>query len=155
MAESGQERLDFTIYLEGQDVRRGNVLARAFLTKAQAILAVLAKMERVFIQSAIRQTDFEIIAADKRNPTTMTLYPTPRTRGYNPAPALQWGLGQMATISRGEEPDYRIKGDIAGDLAKLALRQSEDSYSAFWITGTLRQFVLMRAFSPKRPLFLE
>lgn len=80
-----QRPSDFTVYLEGHEGHQGNVLVHAFLAKVHRLTLVLNKMERVFIEAAVRQTDFEITDADKRNPTTLTLKPVPRVKGYSPA----------------------------------------------------------------------
>jgi hypothetical protein len=60
------EKYRFTVYLEGHEGHRGNVLAHAFIAKVQRLILVLNKMERAFIDSAFRQTDFEIVGADRR-----------------------------------------------------------------------------------------
>ena len=134
MAEN-QTPADITVYLEGHDGHRGNVLVHAFLAKVHRLMLVLNKMERAYIHSGTRQTDFEIIAVDKRNPTTMTLKAVPRVRAYDPGPAFHWAIEQIATVGRGGEPDNRIRGEIAKDLVKLATKDSEDGYKAFWING--------------------
>ena len=127
--------IDFTVYLEGHEGHRGNVLVHSFLSKVHRLTLVLNKMERAFIDSGVRQTDFEITAADKRNPTTLTLKPVSRVKSYDPEPAFHWSIGQIAAVARGEKPDERIRGDIARDLVKLATKDSEDGYEAFWING--------------------
>jgi len=125
----------FTVYLEGHDGHQGNVLVHAFLSKIHRLTLVLNKLERAFIASAVRQTDFEITAADKRNPTTLTLKPVPRVKGYSPIPAFDWALGQLRTVADGGEPDALVEYEIARDLVKLATKDSDDGYKAFWING--------------------
>jgi len=126
---------DFTIYLEGHDGHRGNVLVHAFIGKVHRVVLVLNRLERAFIDSAMRHTDFEIVGADKRNPTTITLKPVPHVRSYDPQPAFHWAMSQLAAVARGDEPDGRVRGEIAKDLVKLATKDSEDGYKAFWING--------------------
>lgn len=129
------EKPGFTVYLDGHEGHQGNVLVHAFLGKVHRLILVLNKLERAYVQSSVRQTDFEIVDADKRNPTTLSLKPVPRAPAYNPAPALQWSLDQIETVGRGEEPDERVGAEIAADLVKLATRESEYGYKAFWING--------------------
>jgi len=111
------------------------VLAHAFLAKVQRLIHVLAKLERAYIATSSRQTDFEIIDADKRNPTTLTLKPVPKAKSYDPVPALNWSLGQMDAVARGGDLDERVGSEIAFDLVKLATKESEYGYKAFWING--------------------
>lgn len=126
---------DFTVYLEGHEGHQGNVLAHAFVSKVQELILVLNKLERAFIATGTRQTDFEIIGADKRNPTTLTLKPVAKAKNYNPLPALEWSIEQIEAVSRGDMPDRRVRSDIANGLVKLATRQSEEAYTNFWING--------------------
>jgi hypothetical protein len=130
-----RDTTDFTIYLEGHDGHRGNVLVHAFVGKVHRVVLVLNRLERAFIDSATRHTDFEIVGADKRNPTTLTLKPVPHVKAYDPKPAFDWAMHQLAAVARGDEPDERVRGEIAKDLVKLATKDSEDGYKAFWING--------------------
>jgi hypothetical protein len=134
MAERGQSG-DFTVYLEGHDGHRGNVLLRAFRTKLHRIELVLNKLERAYLRAGSRRSDFEIIDADKSNPTSVTLRVVPHVQNYNPRPAFEWGMTQIATVGRGDTPDPRVTSDIANDLALLATKDSEVDYRAFWING--------------------
>ncbi len=131
-----EETLGFTIYLEGHDGHQGNVLAHAFVWKVQRLILVLNKLERIYIASGTRRTDFEIVAADKHNPTTLTLKPVPRDSStYRPAPALNWSMRQIEAVGRGELPDERVGSEVALDLVKLATKETDDGYKAFWING--------------------
>jgi hypothetical protein len=130
-----QQPSKFTVYLEGHEGHQGNVLVHAFLSKIHRLTLVLNKMERAFIDSSVRQTDFEITAADKRNPTTLTLKPVPRVKGYSPLPAIDWALHQLRTVADGGEPDSLVEYEIARDLVKLATKDADDGYKAFWING--------------------
>jgi hypothetical protein len=134
LTENAREN-GFTIYLDGHEGHRGNVLAHAFIGKVQRLILVLNKLERAFVASSARQTDFEIIDADKINPTLLALKPIPRVKGYDPVPVLNWSLGQIEAVGRGHEPDERVSSEIAFDLVKLATRESETGYKAFWISG--------------------
>ena len=93
------------------------------------------KLERAYIDAGVRQTDFEIVGADKRNPTTLSLKAVPRVRAYDPVPALRWSIQQMDIVGKGETPDARVNSEIAYDLVKLATKDSEHGYKAFWING--------------------
>src|SRR5690606_26488968 len=75
-----------TVYLDGHEGHRGNVLLHSFVRKVHRLALVLGKLERAYLGAAKRQTDFEIIDADKVNPTTLTLQAVPHIRAYNPAP---------------------------------------------------------------------
>jgi hypothetical protein len=130
-----QRQSGFTIYLDGHEGHRGNVLAHAFIGKVHRLILVLNKLERAFVVSGVRQTDFEIVDADKVNPTFLALKPVPRIKSYNPAPALDWSLRQIEAVGRGQEPDDRVGSEIAFDLVKLATHESETGYKAFWING--------------------
>lgn len=125
----------FTIYLEGHEGHQGNVLAHAFIAKVHRLILVLNKLERAFEDTPKRKTDFEIVGADKHNPTTLDLKPVPRTPAYNPNPALRWSIDQIQAVGKGEAPDERVRGEIAFDLVKLATKESEYDYRAFWING--------------------
>ena len=133
---NGPQHGAITVYLEGHEGHQGNVLVNAFISKLNRLILVLNKMERVFINSPTRRTDFEITAADKRNPTTLTLRPVPRAAGYNPHVAFDWSLSQLRAVAIGERLDERIRSDIAGDLVRLATKDTEDGYTAFWINGS-------------------
>lgn len=130
---------DFTVYLEGHDGHRGNVLLRAFINKVYRVEIVLNKLERAYLTTGTRRTDFEIVNADKTNPTTLTLKPVPHVENYNPVPAFRWGMAQIAIVARGDAPDVRVTADIANDLVKLATPEGEDGYKAFWINGHSEQ----------------
>lgn len=134
MAEN-RDISDFTVYLEGHDGHRGNVLVHSFIAKVQRIVLVLNRLERAYINSRSRHTDFEIVAAEKRNPTMLTLKAVPHIRAYDPKPALHWSIQQIAAVSRGETPDLRVTAEIAKDFVELATKDSEHGYRAFWING--------------------
>lgn len=133
MAEEGQDK--FTVYLDGQDGHRGNVLLHSFTTKLNRLAIVLGKLERAYLGAGTRQTDFEIIEVAKVNPTSVTLRAVPHVLDYNPRPAFQWSMVQIRTVGEGVPPDERVTADIADDLAKLATRDSAGGYKAFWING--------------------
>ena len=125
----------FTVYLEGHEGHRGNVLLHSFLGKVHRLQIVLHKLERAYLDAGTRQTDFEIINADKRNPTTISLKPVPKVKAYDPTPAFEWGINQIDAVSKGHDVDPRIGSGIADDLVRLATRDSEYGYKAFWING--------------------
>lgn len=129
------DKSGFTIYLEGHEGHRGNVLVHSYLKKVERLVLVLNKLERAFISTNVRQTDFEIVGADKRNPTTLSLKPVPRTVAYDPSAALKWGIQQIDAVSRGEEPDERVNSDVAYDLVKLATKENKYGYKVFWLNG--------------------
>lgn len=124
-----------TVYLDGHEGHRGNVLLHSFVRKVHRLALVLGKLERAYLGAAKRQTDFEIIDADKVNPTTLTLQAVPHIRAYNPAPAFKWSLQQIRAVGDGRQPDERVTFDIADDLAELARRDSPDGYRRFWLNG--------------------
>ena len=125
----------FTVYLEGQDVRQGNVVAHIFLTKAAKLISVLGALERAYLDVSQRQTDFEIIDAAKVNPTTLTLKAVPKTKNYVPTAAFGWGIHQLRLIADGQQPDDRVKGEIAREIVDLATKQTRDGYKNFWVNG--------------------
>lgn len=111
------------------------MLVHSYLHKVHRLILVLNKLERAYITASTRQTDFEIVGADKQNPTTLSLKPVPRAKGYDTAPALRWSIQQIDAVGRGVEPDARVDSDIAFDLVKLATKEGEYGYKAFWING--------------------
>jgi hypothetical protein len=125
----------FTVYLEGHEGHQGNVLLHSFLLKVQRLAIVLNKLERAYIDKDNRQTDFEIVDADKVNPTFLTLKPVPKVKSYDPTPAFQWSIKQIDLVSKGQEPDQRLDRDIADELVKLATKDNEYGYKDFWING--------------------
>lgn len=125
----------FTIYLEGHEGHQGNVLLHSFLTKVQKLSSVLSKMERTYEGSASRKTDFEIVGADKVNPTSITLKPVPKVKAYTPEPALLWSLEQFRAVYAGELIDERISADIAQDFVRLASKEHDTGYKTFWVNG--------------------
>jgi hypothetical protein len=130
-----QENSGFTIYLDGHEGHRGNVLVNSYLTKVHRLVLVLNKLERAYIDAGTRQTDFEIVGADKRNPTTLSLKPVAKAKAYDPAPALKWSIQQINAVSHGIDPDPRVDAEIAFDLVKLSSKENEYGYKAFWING--------------------
>ena len=126
---------DVTVFLEGHEGHQGNVLLRAFYTKLHRLEIVLNKLERAYLRVSTRRTDFEIINAAKVNPTSLTLRITPHVINYNPIPAFEWGLAQIAIVGTGEAPDDRVTADIAEDLVTLSTKVVETDYRTFWING--------------------
>ncbi|MBY5395910.1 hypothetical protein HFN01_13875 [Rhizobium leguminosarum] len=133
MTEDHQDK--FTVYLDGHEGHRGNVLLHAFISKIQRLETVLGKMERAYLSVPSRQTQFEIVAAAKVNPTSLTLHAVPSAQNYDPKPAFQWTMRQIRAVSDGVEPDERVGLDIAKDLEKLSARDTNTGYKAFWING--------------------
>lgn len=111
------------------------MLVHSYLSKIQRLVFVLNKLERAYIDAPSRQTDFEIVGADKRNPTTLSLKPVPKVKAYDPAPALRWSIAQIDAVGHGISPDPRVGSEIAFELVKLSARDSSDGYKAFWING--------------------
>jgi hypothetical protein len=130
-----QQKLGFTIYLDGHEGHQGNVLVHSYLSKVHRLVLVLNKLERAYVQAGTRQTDFEIIGADKRNPTTLSLKPVAKVKAYDPVPALRWSIQQMDAVGQGADPDPRVDSEIALDLVKLSSKEGEYGYKSFWING--------------------
>jgi len=134
MAENGKPK-DFTVFVEGHEGHQGNVLGHAYIAKLSKILTILAKMERAYLEAGQRKTDFEIVNADKYNPTTVTFKPVPKAKNYNPFPAFEWSLDQIEVIGKGGKPDNKIKSHHAKDLAELSRESNDQSYRKVWING--------------------
>tara|TARA_R110002110_G_scaffold137735_2_gene323080 strand:+ start:8085 stop:8936 length:852 start_codon:yes stop_codon:yes gene_type:complete len=132
---SAEKANNFTVFLEGHEGHQGNVLGRAYVTKLSKLLTVMAKMERAFLDGGNKKTDFEIIEANKYNPTTITFKPVPTAKNYNPIPAFDWGLKQIGMIGRGERPDSKVKIGVVKDVAELSKGSGDLSYKNFWING--------------------
>ncbi len=125
----------FTVYLEGDDGHQGNVLAHTFTSRIHKLILVFNKLERVHEAAGTKKTDFEIVDAEKRNPTTLTLKPVPRVIKYSPKKALDWSLEQLERIDDGEEPDDRIDSGLLRDIAELAAESKDGGHKKFWING--------------------
>lgn len=125
----------FTIYLSGTDGHQGNVLAHTYVGKISKLISVMNRLERLHEGSSVKKTDYEIVGADKKNPTTLTLKPVPRVRGYNPAPAVNWSIEQFEQIDNGIDPDQRIPSAVLGDIAEMAAASKDEGHRAFWING--------------------
>lgn len=130
-----EKKSEFTVYLEGHDGHRGNVLAHAFIAKLQRLVIVLGRLERAYLSASTRRTDFEITDASKTNPTALSLKPVPRTVEYNPTPAFEWSMAQLRIVGEGGVPDERVRGEIASDLVRLSTKEADADYKAFWING--------------------
>lgn len=125
----------FTVYLSGADGHQGNVLAHTYVGKIGKLISVMNRLERLHEGSSVKKTDYEIVGADKRNPTTLTLKPVPRVRDYNPAPAVHWCIEQLEKIDRGSDPDQRVTSAILGEIAEMAAASKDEGHKAFWING--------------------
>lgn len=125
----------FTVYLEGDEGHRGNVLAHTFTSRVHKLILVLNKLERVHQDASKKKTDFEIVDADKKNPTTLTLKPVPRVKKYSPQPAMAWSLDQLERIDLGQEPDERLTSSLLRDIAEMASESKDGGHKAFWING--------------------
>lgn len=134
-AEKLGKHQGFTVYLEGDEGHRGNVLAHTFTYRIHKLILVFNKLERVHQDAGTKKTDFEIVAADKRNPTTLTLKPVPRVKNYSPAQAMDWGLEQLELIDSGKDPDDRINSGLLRDIAEMAAESKDRGHKAFWING--------------------
>lgn len=135
MSKQNHEKLkDFTVYIEGHEGHRGNVLGHAYISKLSKLLIVLAKLERLYLDGA-KKTDFEIVGAEKYNPTTITLKPVPRVQLYDPHPAFDWSIEQIELVGKGNTPDRRLRSPIVRDLVDLSQESTDNSYKKFWING--------------------
>lgn len=137
MADAGRtiKHRGFTVYLEGDEGHQGNVLAHTFTARIHKLIMVFNKLERLHQDAPTKKTDFEIVGADKRKPTTLTLKPVPRVRNYSPAPAIDWGLEQLELIDKGENPDERLNSGVLRDIAEIASESKDGGYKTFWING--------------------
>lgn len=126
---------DFTVYLEGHEGHQGNVLGHAYLAKLSKLLTIFAKMERAYLEAGNKKTEFEVVATEKYNPTTITFKPVPKAKNYNPVPAFNWTLEQIEIVGSGRKPDSKIKSQLAKDLADISQESSDKSYRKFWING--------------------
>ena len=145
-----EEKTDrFTVYLEGHEGHQGNVLAHTYVKRISRLINVFGSMERVYEGSNSRKTDFEIIAADKRNPTTLTLKPVPKVKNYIPFSAMEWGLTQLEIIESGEEPDNRIRSGLLRDIAEMSAESTDMGHKKFWINGHTNPINFNESFQAK------
>ena len=124
-----------SVYMEGHDGHRGNVLAHAWVSKVGQLLSVFARMERRFNDSDRRQTAFEITDTKKQNPTILTLKPVPSAKSYDPGPAIDWTLSEIGNVANERPVDSRVDAETADMLAALARPSSADGYKRFWLNG--------------------
>ena len=134
-AEKMEKHKGFTVYLEGHEGHQGNVLAHTFTSRIHKLILVFNKLERVHQDAGVKKTNFEIVGADRRNPTTLTLKPVPRVKNYSPAEAMDWGLEQLELIDNGLEPDERLKSGLLRDIAEMASESKDAGHKSFWING--------------------
>jgi hypothetical protein len=92
-------------------------------------------MERQFLASGKRKTDFEVTDTQKRNPTIISLRPVPTAPAYDPLPAFRWSIAQLERVAHGGDVDPRIDAETADMIAGLARPPKEDAYKRFWING--------------------
>jgi hypothetical protein len=126
---------DVAVYMEGHEGHRGNVLAHVWNAKLGQLLSVLARMERRFSGADRRQTSFEVVGVEKRNPTIVVLHPVPSAKHYDPLPALDWSMLQIQAVATGGTVDDRIDAETADMLAGLARPIQKDGYKRFWMNG--------------------
>lgn len=125
---------DITLHMEGHPGHRGNVLAHALVDKLRKLLSALAQAERKYLNAAQRQTEYEIVNAEKVNPTNLTFHPVPKRATYDPIPAFDWTIEQLERIEGGQDIDDRLDAYFAWTLAELAERKREDDYTRLWIS---------------------
>src|SRR6202034_1740632 len=88
--------------------------------------------------AAQRQTEYEIVNAEKVNPTNFTFHPVPKRATYDPIPAFNWTMEQLEKIEAGEDIDERLDAAFMQTVAELAERKREDDYSRLWLTDGRR-----------------
>lgn len=125
---------DLTLHIEGHPGHRGNVLAHALVDKMRKLLSALAQAERKYLDVTQRQTEYEIVNAEKVNPTNLTFHPVPKRATYDPIPAFEWTLEQLEKVQIGEDIDDRLDASFAQTLAELSERKREDDYTRLWLT---------------------
>ena len=123
------------MYLDGHEGHRGNVLAHAYVEKLNLLIEAFGRLERSYLDSRARKTEFEITNTQKTNPTTVDLKPVPRAYAYDPVPAFVWGIRQLRSVQEGERPDERVTVESLKDFVKLASHDDELAYKRFWING--------------------
>jgi hypothetical protein len=125
---------DLTFHIEGHPGHRGNVLAHALVEKLRRLLSALGQAERKHDGKPARQTDYEITAANKVNPTYVTLHPVSRQASYDPIPAFDWTFEQIERVALGQEVDDRVDSVLAKTLSEIAEKGREDEYTRLWIS---------------------
>lgn len=145
-------RKDLTLHIEGHPGHRGNVLAHALVDKLRKLLSALAQAERKFLDVSQRQTEYEIVSAEKVNPTNLTFHPVSKRATYDPIPAFDWTLEQFEKVEAGEEIDERLDASFARTLAELAERKREDDYTRLWLTDGQRTINLDARFKARSEL---
>jgi hypothetical protein len=145
-------RKDLTLHIEGHPGHRGNVLAHALVDKLRKLLSALAQAERKFLDVPQRQTEYEIVNAEKVNPTNLTFHPVSKRATYDPIPAFDWTLEQFERIEAGQGIDERLDASFANTLADLAERKREDDYTRLWLTDGQRTINLDAHFKARSEL---
>jgi hypothetical protein len=124
---------DLTFNIEGHPGHRGNALAHALVEKLRRLLSALGQAERKYDGKPARQTEYEVVAATKVNPTKLTLHPVSKQANYDPIPAFEWTFEQIERVALGKEVDDRVDSILARTLAEIAEKKREDDYSRLWI----------------------
>jgi hypothetical protein len=145
-------RRDLTLHMEGHPGHRGNVLAHALVDKLRKLLSALAQAERKYLDVAQRQTEYEVVNAEKVNPTNLTFHPVSKRATYDPVPAFDWTLEQLEKIEAGDDIDDRLDASFARTLAELAERKRDDDYSRLWITDGHKTITLDAKFKARSEL---
>lgn len=130
------------LFLEGEAGHNGNVLATTFVVKLHKLLNLLHRMERLKTGEKSRRTEYEIIGADKYNPTVLALKPVPKVRDYNPAKVFDWSIEQIETIANGRQPDAEMDFAALQELAEIAARPKDGAYNKFWLKSGITTIVV-------------
>lgn len=91
------------------------------------------RLERLRTGSRTRGTDFEIVRADKYNPTLLALKAVPKVEDYNPAPAFDWAIRQLNAVANNLPVDDALDSSILKEMADLAAKPRADGYARFWV----------------------
>jgi hypothetical protein len=143
---------DLTLHIEGHPGHRGNVLAHALVDKLRRLLSALAQAERKYLDVSQRQTEYELVNAEKVNPTNFTFHPVSKRATYDPIPAFEWTLEQLERVEAGQDIDDRLDASFAQTLAELAEKKRDDDYSRLWLTDGQRTINLDARFKARSEL---
>ena len=106
-------------------------------------------MERLHSGAASRKTEYEIVNADKYNPTLLAIKPVPKVKGYDPYDAYDWSIDQFDAVAKGRPIDQRLDAQDLGTIAEIAAPPKDGAYKRFWFKSDDLTVIFDESYSEK------